>query len=119
LNSSNGVFNWTPAQNQIGTNDFTIRVTDNGTPNLNDTKSFSVFVVASPTIQSVTQTNGEVTLTWNSISGATYRVQYKDDLNQSTWNDLPGDLTASGDSASKTDFSGFLAQRFYRIVVLP
>jgi hypothetical protein len=119
LNSTNGIFVWTPAQNQIGTNDFTIRVTDDGSPNLNNTKSFSVIVVSSPTIQSVTQTNGQVTLTWNAVSGISYRIQYKADLNQSTWNDLPGDVTANGSSASKTDSSGLVAQRFYRILVLP
>ena len=70
-------------------------------------------------IQSVTESNGEVTLTWDAIPGQSYRVQYKSDLNESVWNDLSGDVVAAGESASKTDASGLVEQRFYRILVLP
>ncbi len=47
LNSSNGVFSWTPADFQGGTtNSIQIIVTDNGTPPLGATQSFSITVVA-------------------------------------------------------------------------
>ncbi|MEO5984944.1 MAG: Ig-like domain-containing protein, partial [Ferruginibacter sp.] len=119
LGATSGIFNWVPATNQLGTNYFTIRVTDNGTPSLSDAKTFSVIVVLPPTIRSVTESNGEITLTWDSISGRIYHVQYKNDLNQSGWDNLAGDVTANDIIASKTDSSGFVGQRFYRILVLP
>ncbi|MEO7297053.1 MAG: reprolysin-like metallopeptidase [Verrucomicrobiota bacterium] len=119
LNSGTGVFTWTPAQNQIGTNNFTIRVTDNGSPSLSDTKSFSVIVVTPPRIENVARTNSQITLTWVALSGRTYRVQYKTDLNQLTWIDLSGDVTANSTTASKNDTIAATGSRFYRILVLP
>ncbi len=119
LNPTNGIFSWLPAAEQAGTNNFTIRVTDNGTPPLGDAKTFFIIVISPPKIQSVTQANGQVTLTWDAIAGRSYRVQYKDDLNQSAWTDLTGDIIAVSSSAAKTDSSGMVAQRFYRILALP
>ncbi len=47
LNSSNGIFSWTPADFQGGTtNPIQIIVTDNGTPPLSATQSFSITVIA-------------------------------------------------------------------------
>src|SRR5207248_1390647 len=45
INSTNGVINWTPTEAQgPSTNLVTVRVTDNGSPNLSDTKSFTVVI---------------------------------------------------------------------------
>jgi uncharacterized repeat protein (TIGR01451 family) len=45
LNPTNGLFTWTPTEAQgPGTNVITIRVTDNGTPNLSAATSFTVIV---------------------------------------------------------------------------
>jgi subtilisin-like proprotein convertase family protein len=118
LNPTNGIFNWTPATNQSGTNHFSIQVTDNGSPNLSDTKNFYVLVALAPSIQNVTENDGQVTLTWNAIANHVYRIQYKNDLNDADWIDLPGDVTADSTTASKTDSSASGAERFYRILVL-
>jgi hypothetical protein len=49
-----------------------------------------------------------------------YRVQYKTDLSAATWTDLPGDITATTGTASKTDTtSGSDSQRYYRVELLP
>jgi hypothetical protein len=61
---------------------------------------------------------GNVVITWSAISNGTYRVQYKSDLNAANWSDLPGDVTAAGSVASKTD-PIITGSRFYRIQVLP
>lgn len=119
LDAMSGIFSWAPSTNQLGTNYFTVRVTDNGSPGLSDAKTFSVTVVSPPTIESVVEASGKITLTWNSIPGRAYRVQYKNDLGQNEWDNLPGDVTAAETNASKTDSSGFVGQRFYRILVLP
>src|SRR3989442_1204946 len=45
LGSATGVLTWTPSEAQgPSTNVITVRVTDNGTPPLSDTKSFTVIV---------------------------------------------------------------------------
>ncbi|HEX3627193.1 MAG TPA: hypothetical protein VH280_17440, partial [Verrucomicrobiae bacterium] len=59
-------------------------------------------------------------LTWHAISNRTYRVQYTEDLQATNWNDLPGDVCATNDLASKTDVNGGMAeQRYYRVQELP
>jgi hypothetical protein len=73
-----------------------------------------VAVAVPPTINSVTATNGTITLTWASISNRVYRVQYKNSLEDVGWNDLPGDVTATNGIASKTDALG-TTNRFYRL----
>src|SRR5207247_588780 len=47
LNPATGVFTWTPTQAQIGSNAFSVIVSDNGLPPLSATQSFVVTVVAS------------------------------------------------------------------------
>ncbi len=61
-----------------------------------------------------------ITITWNAVSGKRYSLQYKDDLANPQWFDLPGDITATGSSASKLDDSiTGLRHRFYRVILLP
>lgn len=71
-----------------------------------------------PTLSSVSLSNGVCLLTWPAISNQVYRVQFKTNLNDFDWSDLPGDITASGPTASKTD-EGVAATRYYRLLALP
>jgi hypothetical protein len=73
--------------------------------------------MARPDIQSVALTNTNAVLTWSAIPGAEYRVQFKNDLSDTTWTDLLPDVTASGPAASLTDTPG-APQRFYRVLVV-
>ena len=75
-------------------------------------------VLIPPTIASAGITNGIVTLGWLAISNRTYRVQYKTNLSDTNWSNLPGDVTALDPSAAKTDAIG-AATRFYRLIALP
>ena len=71
-----------------------------------------------PEITSIAASAGTVTLTWASVPGRTYRVQFKADLTESNWTDLSGDVTANGSTASKTDSTiGNAPRRFYRVQV--
>ena len=70
-----------------------------------------------PSFQSITLTNGNIRLAWNSVSNWTYRVQYKTNLTDASWTDLPGDVLATNVIAGKTD-PATPAQRFYRLVLL-
>ena len=56
INSGTGVFSWTPTVSQIGSNGFSVIVTDNGVPPLSATQSFSVTVIATnhtPTLAAI------------------------------------------------------------------
>ena len=90
--------------------------------NLSDARSFSIAVAAPPVILSVTVSSNLLTLTWTSIPGETYRVQFKDHLNQVDWNDLV-DVAATDNTASALDGiedeNGARRQRFYRVLVVP
>lgn len=57
-----------------------------------------------------------VTISWNSVSNKTYRVEFKDDLAAENWtNSLPG-VTATGSTSFQTDT--VTTTRYYRIVEL-
>ncbi len=115
----NGVFTWTPPTDQVpGTNTVTVRVTDDGVPSLDDTKSFKIVVASPPVIESIVSSNGNVTITWSAIAGKNYQVQFKTDLSETTWNILSGDVPGTGATATKTDTSVSGNRRFYRVGLL-
>jgi hypothetical protein len=119
INPTNGVFTWTPTIEQLlSTNLVTVRVTDSGVPNLSDAKTFTIVVVSPPIIESISASEENVTISWSSLPGITYRVQFKPDPGESTWIDLPGDVTAQGPTAFKTDVIDGDTQRYYRVIIL-
>lgn len=76
----------------------------------------TIFVTNAPSATAVTFTNGNFTFSWSTVSGRTYRVQWKQQLTDPVWNDLT-DVTASTTSASFTN-SAAQSQRFYRAIVV-
>lgn len=44
-----------------------------------------------------------ITISWTSVPGKTYRLQYKSSLNDLQWTDTSGDVVATGATTSKTD----------------
>ncbi|HLX94877.1 MAG TPA: YDG domain-containing protein, partial [Verrucomicrobiae bacterium] len=81
-------------------------------------RTVTILTVPSPLITSVGLTNGVVTVTWNSVTGGMYRVQYNNNLNGTTWSNLSPDVVATGLTATQTNFVDGLPQQFYRILVL-
>jgi hypothetical protein len=69
-------------------------------------------------IRSITSSNAILTLTWNSIPGRTYHLEFKDNLADLTWTTLPTDIIASGSTASTTT-PLVDPQRFFRVTLLP
>ena len=69
-------------------------------------------------ITSLRLTNGLATLTWSSVFGQGYRLQYKDALSDTVWKDLL-DVTASGPTTSVTNAVGNADRRFYRVAQVP
>jgi YVTN family beta-propeller protein len=59
------------------------------------------------------------TISWNSVSGKTYQVQFQDNLGSQAWSNLQSSITASNGTASATEntITNFL-RRFYRIQIL-
>jgi len=72
-----------------------------------------------PTFQTVTQTFGTIVFTWTAMLGFAYQLQYTTNLNQPSWNDLGGPITADTGTITASDFEGADVQRFYRVVLLP
>ena len=123
-----GAIAWTPSEAQSSTtNLIRISVADTNpaavnTRSLSATNSFTIVVSATvgsrPLLDTPVLTSTTVTLFWSSIPGRTYRLQYTPNLNGNNWIDLPGDVTASGTTASKAD-TRTTAPRFYRVALLP
>lgn len=126
LDFTTGLLTWTPGAALSGTtNLFVVQVEDDGAPALSDEKLFHVIVQAPlrfsapDSMQGIALTNGAIRLTWRAIPGRTYRVQFASELNSPDWQDIPGDVIATGDTASQTDVVEDMVQRFYRVIVLP
>jgi Tol biopolymer transport system component len=63
---------------------------------------------------------GNTTILWNSAPGRTYRVQFKNNVDDPQWSDLPGVVSATTTTASAVDSTASgQAHRFYRVMRLP
>ncbi len=125
--SAGGLITWTPSA--PGTNTITTVVTNSDSfdlvnPMLTATNSFTVVVTSSttnaqpPVIQSIASTNGIITITWSSVVGRTYGVQYKGNFAATNWQALGTNIVATNIVTSTTDTNNN-GQRFYRVVMLP
>jgi hypothetical protein len=70
-----------------------------------------------PLVFQTTTTN--MVLSWTSVSGATYQLQYKDDLGTATWTPLGAPMPGSGALLTITNDFTKSSQRFYRLEILP
>ena len=67
-------------------------------------------------IQSLAATSGSRTVSWTSVVGLTYQLQYKNDLSDPAWNTLPGGIAGTGNTISMTDTTlGTNQARYYRV----
>jgi hypothetical protein len=62
--------------------------------------------------------NGHLAIRFDAITGRTYRVDWKEHLEDATWNPLAMPAVAAGTSVTVTDQVQPGSQRFYRIVQL-
>jgi uncharacterized repeat protein (TIGR03803 family) len=78
------------------------------------------FTVPGPLLfQTITLTNGTMTLIWSGVGGQTCQLQCNSDLNSTNWTNLGNALTVTGGTLSASDAVGTNRQRFYRLVLLP
>src|SRR5581483_610141 len=88
---ASGVITWTPTVQQGGTTNLvTTIVTDTAPSPLKATNTFLVIVNSAtpppaPLITSFTITNGVAVVTWSSVAGHTYRLQYRGDFGPGSW----------------------------------
>jgi hypothetical protein len=73
-------------------------------------------VVPAPTISSISEDQGLITLSFISQSGRQYQVLYKTSLLDSNWGSLTN-LTATGPSTTIADDASVAQSRFYRVVL--
>jgi hypothetical protein len=72
-----------------------------------------------PVMQGLSVVNGSAVLNLYGAPGKTYRLQYKTNLDDPNWIDLPPDFTSTNAAISITNLVGDSPQRFYRIYRLP
>jgi hypothetical protein len=63
------------------------------------------------------RTNNTFTLRWQTMSGRTYRVEYKNNLNDAQWTILPQVINGNGSIYTFMDVAANVPQRFYRVSV--
>jgi len=73
--------------------------------------------VLAPVIEGVTVGNNFALITWTAVPGQTYRLQTKDDLTSSYWNDVLPDILASDSKVTVTNDIAGSPQRFYRVML--
>jgi hypothetical protein len=74
-------------------------------------------VTPQPVFRSVQCSGSSCVLTWYSVAGQTYRVQFKSALTNVAWSNVAGDVTATAALASKTVSVSGATQVFYRVVI--
>jgi len=115
-----GRVEWRPSLASAGSiADFTVRVTDNGVPPQSDDVTFQVAVADPLTILDTRRSGDEWTITWRAVAGNRYRVIQTTSLPASEWSPIPGEVTATGDSATKTFTTsrGFMST-FLRVMLV-
>ena len=120
LDANSGAFSFRPLVTQENsTNTFTLQVSDNGSPPLSATRSFSVTVnpLVTPTIRNITFAGGQFSLQVNGQTGPDYRIETSTNLTQ--WVPMhTANSPAMPFTWTDADTSGS-PQRFYRVQVGP
>jgi hypothetical protein len=118
IDPSTGVFTWMPSEAQAPASyPISVRVTDNGVPNLSTAQTFTVNVLP-PFRAGITRAGSQITLSFQTIPGHTYRIEWKATLADPMWLPLGADIPATDPSIERTDEIGSNEQRFYRLVLV-
>ena len=119
LTSSSGVFSFRPLVTQANsTNNFTLKVSDNGSPGLSATQTFAVMVnpLSAPFVSNVSVAGGQFSFSVSGRSGPDYAIEASTNLTQ--WSNVF--ITNSPALPFNwTDATTNSQQRFYRIKLGP
>ncbi|HXD01641.1 MAG TPA: hypothetical protein VN048_20055 [Verrucomicrobiae bacterium] len=119
LGTNTGAFSFRPLVTQANTtNNFTLKVSDNGSPGMSDTQSFSITVnpLTLPQFSSAGWTNGQFVLQVSGQAGPDYEIQTSTNLTQ--WSAV---FTTNSPAMpfKWQDIAATNSARFYRVVVGP
>ena len=118
VNSSSGLFQWTPGPSQApSVNPLSVTATDNGTPQKNASRSFTIYVSLPPSV-AINRETGGINMSLPTVPGRQYQVLFKNSLADANWSPLGGPRTATGSSMEIPDTIGAQTQRFYKIEVV-
>jgi len=118
--SGGGLFNWrVPVSFANSTNAVQMRVTDNGSPNLSDTKSFNVTVnpLATVILTPVNYTNSQFKVQVSGTTGPDYIIVGSSNLLQ--WSDLFTNFSPATPFQFTDTNNSSLTKRFYRARLAP
>jgi hypothetical protein len=119
LNINNGAFSFRPLVTQANSsNNFTLKVADNGTPSLSATQSFSVVVnpLTPPGLGNISAAGGQFSVSVSGQSGPDYAIETSTNLTQ--WSNVF--ITNSPALPFNwTDATTNSPQRFYRVKLGP
>ena len=79
----------------------------------------SITALRVPVFQSLSKTNSTIHLTWTTMAGETYQLQYATNLIHGTWTNLGSLVTTSNATVTVTDPTPSDPQRYYRLILLP
>ena len=117
-----GVFTWRPAVINSGTTSgIQIAATDNGSPNLSATNSFSVIVnpLTAPTVSDPSFADGQFTLTVSGQVGPDYALQMTTDLSSGIWTTLMITNSPPSPFTFTNPAAGTDPMQFYRVKTGP
>jgi len=117
LDPATGLFIWETSPGEGGSYPVTVRVSDPYSGASPGAVSFTIVVLPDFIMSELDKYGSFVEISWRSIPGFTYHVSYKDSLGGAHWQPLPGDVTATGYTASKIDESIPGAERYYLVTV--
>jgi hypothetical protein len=118
IDPATAVFTWTATNvSAPSIHSFTVHVTDNGTPPLSDSKTFSVTVQPPLQFSSIAPNGSAIKFTVNSLPGQSYQLEYKTNLGDSQWTLLGAPVAGTGGTLNLADNTPPPSQRFYRLVV--
>jgi hypothetical protein len=118
LDPRSGLFSWTPsAEAPLGNRSVTVVVTASTIPPLTATTAFAISVLPELHWDGISvSADGTVHLSFGTIPGKTYRVEYKDRIDDPAWLPLGADTVATGLNTSVPLGSAGIPQRYYRLV---
>jgi hypothetical protein len=119
LNTSSGAFSFRPLVAQANsTNNFTLKVSDNGTPSMSATQSFAVVVnpLFAPVASSISAAGGQFGFSVSGQSGPDYAVETSTNLTQ--WSNV---FVTNSPALPFVwmDTNSAASQRFYRVKLGP
>jgi hypothetical protein len=80
---------------------------------------YSAAFATPPVFTTVNRSGNSLNLSWSSLTGRTYQVQFRTNLAQSGWSNVGGMVLATNSIATTTDSPGTDRQRFYRVLLEP